>query len=122
MRRFIHRFSTYQKVFDQSIANPVEYWGKEAKELSWFKFPQTILDDSHPPFYRWYKDGKTNISYNLLDRNLERNLGKQIAYHVESPLTGKVKFINLFRAQTSLLRSSTEGWTSSPTVWSRILG
>lgn len=90
MRRFIQNFSTYQKVFNESVANPVQYWGKEAKELSWFKFPETILDDSNPPFYRWYKDGKTNISYNLLDRNLENKLGKQIAYHVESPITGKV--------------------------------
>lgn len=90
MRRFIQHFSTYQKVFNESVADPVQYWGKEAKELSWFKFPETILDDSNPPFYRWYKDGKTNISYNLLDRNLENKLGKQIAYHVESPITGKV--------------------------------
>ncbi len=63
-------FSTYKKAFDYSISNPVDYWAMEAKDLSWKNFPAKILDDSNAPFYRWFKDGKINITYNLLDRNL----------------------------------------------------
>lgn len=93
MRSFSYgrlHFSSYKKAYEHSISNPVEYWEKEARELKWFKFPKNILDDSNPPFYRWFKDGKINITYNLLDINLERGIGKQMAYHVESPIIGKV--------------------------------
>lgn len=48
-----------------------EFWKNEARYVSWFKFPKTILDSSNPPFYRWYADGEINITYNMFDRYLE---------------------------------------------------
>lgn len=98
MRRIIQSFSTYKKAFDHSVSNPVEYWANEARELAWQKFPTQILDDSNPPFYRWFKDGKVNITQNLLDRNLEKGLGKQVAYYIESPVTDKVYIPFIVRA------------------------
>lgn len=98
MKRIIQSFSTYKKAFDHSISNPVEYWGNEAKELAWQNFPTQILDDSNPPFYRWFKDGKINITQNLLDRNLEKGLGKQVAYYIESPVTDQVYIAFIVRA------------------------
>ena len=43
------------------------FWGEEALKVEWKKFPDTILDTSNPPMYRWYKDGLINMSVNCLD-------------------------------------------------------
>ena len=57
------------------------YWLSEALErLSWFRTPIKALDDSRPPFYRWFPDGEINLSYNCLDRHLETS-GDKVAYH-----------------------------------------
>ncbi len=43
--------------------------------------PTEGLDDSNPPFYKWFTDGKLNASYNCLDRHVEAGLGDRVAYH-----------------------------------------
>jgi acetyl-CoA synthetase len=40
----------------------------------------TVLDDSNPPFYKWFTDGKLNVSYNCLDRHVEAGRGHRIAF------------------------------------------
>jgi acetyl-CoA synthetase len=54
---------------------------KQAKELHWFNEPTVTLDDSNPPFYKWFSDGKINASYNCLDRHVEAGNGDRIAFH-----------------------------------------
>ena len=39
------------------------------------------LDDSNPPFYKWFADGKLNASANCLDRHVEAGNGERVAYH-----------------------------------------
>ncbi|WP_029921872.1 acetate--CoA ligase [Nevskia soli] len=48
------------------------FWARQARRnLSW-KLPFTQgLDDSHPPFFKWFADGWLNASYNALDRHLD---------------------------------------------------
>ncbi|HEX8977082.1 MAG TPA: acetate--CoA ligase [Solirubrobacteraceae bacterium] len=57
------------------------WWTKQAKTLHWFKEPTQDLDDSNPPFYKWFQDGTINASYNCLDRHVEAGHGSRIAYH-----------------------------------------
>ena len=40
-----------------------------------------MLDDSNPPFYKWFTDGKLNVSYNCLDRHVEAGRGNRVAFH-----------------------------------------
>ena len=40
-----------------------------------------MLDDSNPPFYKWFGDGKLNVSYNCLDRHVEAGHGGRVAFH-----------------------------------------
>jgi acetyl-CoA synthetase len=47
------------------------YWAAEANELHWFAHWDTVLDESKKPFYQWFVGGKTNITYNCLDRHAE---------------------------------------------------
>ncbi|HUA46120.1 MAG TPA: acetate--CoA ligase [Solirubrobacteraceae bacterium] len=57
------------------------WWTKQAKELHWFKEPTEDVDDSNPPFYKWFADGKVNASYNCVDRHVEAGNGDRVAYH-----------------------------------------
>ncbi|MDX1447474.1 MAG: acetate--CoA ligase, partial [Acidimicrobiia bacterium] len=57
------------------------FWMKQAKDrITWFAEPTQALDDSNPPFYKWFADGTLNLSYNCLDRHLAQH-GDQVAYH-----------------------------------------
>jgi acetyl-CoA synthetase len=48
------------------------FWGKLAhSHISWKKPFTQVLDESNPPFFRWFHDGELNVSYNCLDRHLE---------------------------------------------------
>lgn len=53
------------------------FWAKLATELlSWYKpFTQT-LSEEEAPFYKWFFDGEINISFNCLDRHLEKKGNK----------------------------------------------
>ena len=43
------------------------FWAGQADELlDWFAEPERTLDDSNPPFYKWFEGGKLNASYNCL--------------------------------------------------------
>src|SRR3954469_23993737 len=58
------------------------FWAKQATELlDWFTEPQETLNDSNPPFYKWFEDGKLNASYNCLDRHVEAGNGDKVAFH-----------------------------------------
>ena len=51
--------------------HPLEFWEARASELEWFKKWDHVLDDSNPPFFKWFTGGKTNIAYNALDRHMQ---------------------------------------------------
>jgi acetyl-CoA synthetase len=69
------------KVYEQADKDWKGWWMRQAKELHWFKEPTEDVDDSNPPFYKWFKDGKINASYNCLDRHVEAGNGDRVAYH-----------------------------------------
>jgi acetyl-CoA synthetase len=67
---------------EEAERDPAGWWLKQAKELlDWFEEPSTALDDSDPPFYKWFTDGKVNASYNCLDRHVEAGHGDRVAFH-----------------------------------------
>lgn len=57
----------YEKMYSESMKNPEIFWENIAKELSWFKPWNKILDWKFP-YARWFVGGQTNIVYNALDR------------------------------------------------------
>jgi acetyl-CoA synthetase len=50
--------------------DPDGFWGSHAESLHWFKTWDKVLDDSTPPFFKWFTGGSTNASFNCLDRHL----------------------------------------------------
>ena len=69
-------------VYEQAAADPEAWWMRQATELiDWVEEPTKGLDDSNPPFYEWFADGRLNASANCLDRHVEAGLGDRVAYH-----------------------------------------
>jgi acetyl-CoA synthetase len=70
------------KIYEEAATDPVAWWTQQAKGLlDWEVEPTQSLDDSNPPFYKWFADGKLNASYNCLDRHVEAGNGDRVAYH-----------------------------------------
>ena len=61
--------------------DPDAFWAEQARTLHWDEPFTTVLDDSNPPFYKWFVDGKLNVSYNCLDRHVEAGRGDRVAFH-----------------------------------------
>ena len=61
-----------QALRDAAEADHAGFWGDLARnEIDW-QTPFTVsLDESNAPHYRWFTDGKLNVSWNCLDRHLE---------------------------------------------------
>ena len=61
----------YETLYQKSIQDPQAFWSGMAEELEWFKKWETVLDESNPPFYKWFVGGVTNIVHNALDRHVK---------------------------------------------------
>jgi acetyl-CoA synthetase len=60
-----------ESLYDEAQQNHTLFWSQQAKkEIDWYQDFETVIDDSNAPFYRWFPDGKLNVSYNCLDRHL----------------------------------------------------
>ncbi len=66
---------------EQAKADPDAWWLKLAGDLEWFTEPTEGLDESDPPFFKWFSDGRLNASHNCLDRHVEAGLGDRVAFH-----------------------------------------
>ncbi len=78
-RARIKSLDEYQRLWDEAAADPPAFWAKLAKaELHWFEpFGQAL--EWNEPFAKWFVGGKTNASYNCLDKHLAEGRGDRIA-------------------------------------------
>jgi acetyl-CoA synthetase len=79
--------------------NLEKYWSDKAEQFEWFRKWTKTLDDSNKPFYKWFVDGKTNITYNALDRHVNTHRRNKVAllYVNERQDEKKVTFVELLR-------------------------
>jgi len=75
----------YKALCAEAEADYEGYWARLARENIVWKQPfTTVLDESKAPFYQWFPDGKLNISWNCLDKNVEAGLGDKTAIIFEA--------------------------------------
>jgi propionyl-CoA synthetase len=74
-------------MFDASIEDPCAFWADAARAVTWIREPNRILDDTNPPFYRWFPDAELNTCANALDRHVAAGRGEQAALIYDSPVT-----------------------------------
>ena len=61
----------YNKMVAKAESDYEGYWGDIAREnLSWDQPFTKVLNQDNPPFFKWFEDGKLNVSFNCLDRHL----------------------------------------------------
>ncbi len=69
----------YESLYKRSVEDPEGFWGEVAEELYWFKKWDKVLEWNFP-YAKWFVGGKTNITYNCLDRHIKKGKGDKIAY------------------------------------------
>ncbi len=75
----INTFEEYKSVYKKSVENPERFWAGVAEQFHWFKPWKSVLEwEFKTPSIKWFAGGKTNITYNCLDRHLETR-GDQVA-------------------------------------------
>ena len=75
----------YKALCDEAERDYEGYWGRHARELLDWQTPfNTVLDESNPPFFKWFPDGKLNVSYNCIDRQVNNGLGDKVAIIFEA--------------------------------------
>src|SRR5690242_3527533 len=82
---------TYDAVYTRWLNDPENFWAEAAEEVHWDKKWDRVLDDSRPPFYRWFPGGLLNTCYNALDRHVESGRANQPALIYDSAVTGVVQ-------------------------------
>ena len=77
----------YRDLYQASLTDPAACWAQAAREVTWTRPPQQILDDTRPPFCRWFPDAELNSCANALDRHVDAGRGGQAALIYDSPVT-----------------------------------
>ena len=82
---------SYDAVYTRWLNDPENFWAEAAEAVHWEKKWDRVLEDSRPPFYRWFPGGLLNTCYNALDRHVESGRAEQPALIYDSPVTGTVQ-------------------------------
>jgi acetyl-CoA synthetase len=78
---FVARANATAALYEEAERDYVAFWERLARErISWYTpFDRTLEWDL--PFAKWFTGGELNVSYNCVDRHVERGLGDKVAYH-----------------------------------------
>ncbi len=79
----------YLEAYERSMHDPTGFWREAATGVEWDVEPTTVLDDSRPPFYRWFAGGRLNTCFNAVDRHVRDGRAEQAALIYDSPVTGQ---------------------------------
>ena len=86
----------YDKMWKRSVEEPDKFWAEVAEEqVTWFKKWDKVIDYNFdikkgPISVKFFEGGKLNVSYNCLDRHLEKR-GNQVALQWEGNEPGEEK-------------------------------
>jgi len=81
----ISGMDAYRALCAQAEADYTGFWARLARENLYWQQPFThVLDDSQAPFYKWFDDGKLNVSYNCLDVHVQAGKGEKTAIVFEA--------------------------------------
>jgi acetyl-CoA synthetase len=120
-------FKEKSLVKDDSLYREAEkdrlaYWAKNAENLEWIEKWDQILDDSNPPYYKWFTGGKLNISANCLDRHIDAGQGdkKAIVFEGEEGDSVSLTYRELLREVckfSNALHNLGVGKGDAVTIW-----
>jgi len=62
--------TTYREYHARSLNDPDGFWAEQSRLIDWQQPFSRALDNSNPPFTRWFVGGTTNLCHNAIDRHL----------------------------------------------------
>ena len=75
----IKSMDEYNALMNSAKEDYEGFWKKFADEkIDWIEPYTKVLDESNKPFYKWFTDGKLNVSNQCIDRHLSTK-GEQVA-------------------------------------------
>src|SRR5438270_9759566 len=78
-RASIHSMADYEALYQAAVRDPEKFWAEQAGRIHWFAPWTKVLDWSNVPFATWFVGGKTNVTYNCIDRHLNSSRKDKIA-------------------------------------------
>ena len=74
---WIKNLEEYQSLYDRSVKDPDGFWAEMAETFHWEKKWDSVRDYNYditkgPIHIEWFAGGKTNITYNCIDRHLDK--------------------------------------------------
>src|SRR6266699_2818049 len=81
----------YAETYRRSLAEPEAFWAEAAAAIDWERRWDRVLDDTRPPFYRWFAGARLNTCWNALDRHVAAGRGERVALIWDSPVTGSIE-------------------------------
>ena len=89
--------ASYQALCKMAEQDYTGFWAKLARETLRWKKPFTkVLDESNPPFFKWFEDGELNVSYNCLDKHLPTQAEKiAIVFEADDGTVTKINYRDL---------------------------
>jgi propionyl-CoA synthetase len=94
----------YHEVYASWQAAPEAFWAEAAEAVDWYRRCDRVLDDSRPPFYRWFSGGLVNTCHNALDRHADGGRGAQPALIYDSPVTSTVRTLTYRQLRDEVAR------------------
>lgn len=90
-------FKNNSQVNDDSLYREAQkdryaFWNRMADGLDWIQKWDKLIDDGTPPYFKWFINGKLNVSANCLDRHVENGLGNKKALVFEGEQGDSVEF------------------------------
>ncbi|XP_076804951.1 acyl-CoA synthetase short-chain family member 3, mitochondrial-like isoform X1 [Clavelina lepadiformis] len=92
----------YKDHHRRSIHEADNYWAEAASQLVWHKKWNQVLDDSNPPFTKWFTGGEISHCYNCIDRHVDDGAGHRVAIVHDSPVTNSTSKLTYKDLQTQV--------------------
>lgn len=81
----ISGMAAYTALCQEAEQDHEAFWARLAREQLHWQTPFTrTLNETEAPFYKWFEDGKLNVSYNCLDRHLSNGNADKTALIFEA--------------------------------------
>ncbi len=109
-------------LYREAEKDKLAFWSGRAEDLQWMKKWDQVLDDSNPPYYKWFVNGKLNVSVNCLDRHVDNGLGnkKAIVFEGEKGDTENLTYEQLLKEVNkfcNVLSNLGVGRGDAVTIW-----
>ena len=81
---------SYNKYYSEWSENPLSFWDKKAKDISWIEPYKKTLHKTEN-YYEWFHQGKLNTCFNCIDKHVENGKSEKVAIIYDSPITNTKK-------------------------------